>query len=322
MKKILVMPVKNEAWVLERSLATAETWADHIIVVDQQSEDGSRDICSRFKKVVVVENNSTQFNERQRRQMLLDAARNFNGNNLIVALDADEILTAQVLKDEVWQDLLRDLKPGMSVKLQWIMAWKDARHYRYDLPEWSNNYKPFIYWDDRSSYFSGGNIHLSRVPEKTADNSVRFDGFKVLHYAFAEWRRVLIKHIYYQVLEKTLGSKRHPYALNRQYRWFYKQPKNGMVIKDIPADWVEPYAHMGIPMGDFPEQKTYWYEKEILNYFYRYGPEIFKHLNIWDAEWEGVKNPQPWYDRLYYRHLEFLLDHGGPVDYLIPKRHD
>ena len=44
---IVICAVRNEAWILPRFLAVASHIADHIIVADQGSTDGSRDICRR-----------------------------------------------------------------------------------------------------------------------------------------------------------------------------------------------------------------------------------------------------------------------------------
>src|SRR5437773_8466501 len=52
MKTIALVPVRNDAWILEHSLACWSAFCDAIIVSDQDSTDGSRDIYKRFPKVV------------------------------------------------------------------------------------------------------------------------------------------------------------------------------------------------------------------------------------------------------------------------------
>jgi hypothetical protein len=47
-KIIALLPVKNEAWVLEHTLASLSGFCDVILVNDQQSTDGSRSIAARF----------------------------------------------------------------------------------------------------------------------------------------------------------------------------------------------------------------------------------------------------------------------------------
>ncbi len=181
MKKIVVIPVKNEEWILEKTLACHSLWADHIIVADQNSTDSTSDICKNFSKVVYIKNSEASFNEGQRRQLLLDAARQFDGQNLIFALDADEIVTADIMEEKVWESLLALIRPGMSVELPWIQLWRNPRVFRNDGSVWSKSLKPFVYWDDRTMSFGPGEIHLSRVPEAAARNAAVFDQINGLH---------------------------------------------------------------------------------------------------------------------------------------------
>ena len=63
---ICLVPVKNEAWILDRCLATASTWADVIIVADQMSTDNSREIALKYPKVQLIENPSVSFCRKNR----------------------------------------------------------------------------------------------------------------------------------------------------------------------------------------------------------------------------------------------------------------
>ena len=63
-------PVKNEAWILPLFLQSASIWADYIIIADQSSTDGSREIASRFPKVVLIENDSADLDEEYRNHIL------------------------------------------------------------------------------------------------------------------------------------------------------------------------------------------------------------------------------------------------------------
>lgn len=91
-RKIVVLtPVRNEKWVLDCFLLAASQFADHIIILDQMSVDGSREIARRYEKVILIDNPSEDFNERERQEMLLREARKLGENNVLIALDADEI---------------------------------------------------------------------------------------------------------------------------------------------------------------------------------------------------------------------------------------
>jgi hypothetical protein len=47
-------------------------------------------------KVILIENPSPTYNEFAREKLLIEAARNISGPRLLVALDADEALTANL----------------------------------------------------------------------------------------------------------------------------------------------------------------------------------------------------------------------------------
>src|SRR4051794_21317449 len=103
---ICVTPVRNESWILDRFLRAAELWADHIVVADQASTDGSREIAEGFEKVRVIENTAPAYDEGARQRLLLDAAREIPGRRLIVALDADEALAAGWEDTAEWEEAL------------------------------------------------------------------------------------------------------------------------------------------------------------------------------------------------------------------------
>ena len=95
---VVLTPVRNESWILERFLAVTSQFADVIIVADQRSTDASREICRRFAKVIVIDNADPEYNERSRQQQLIAAARELvSGAKILMAIDADEILAADSL---------------------------------------------------------------------------------------------------------------------------------------------------------------------------------------------------------------------------------
>ena len=71
-KIICLTPVLNEAWILDRFLKCASLWADHIIIADQGSTDGSVEIAKRYEKVIFIDNKTDgDFNEMKMRAPLL-----------------------------------------------------------------------------------------------------------------------------------------------------------------------------------------------------------------------------------------------------------
>ena len=86
-KLICLTPVLNEAWILDRFLKCASIWADHIIISDQGSTDGSVEIAKQYKKVIFIDNNKTgDFNEMQMRAPLFEAANSYDSTYFYMLL--------------------------------------------------------------------------------------------------------------------------------------------------------------------------------------------------------------------------------------------
>ncbi len=97
MKVIALLPVKNEAWVIEHTLASLSGFCDVILVNDQQSTDGTREIAARFPKAVWIESPESKVCE-QARWQLWDVARDYDGTNLVWCTDADELVSPRLVR--------------------------------------------------------------------------------------------------------------------------------------------------------------------------------------------------------------------------------
>jgi glycosyltransferase involved in cell wall biosynthesis len=319
LKIVATIPVKNEAWILDRTLAALSEFCDAIVVADQGSTDGSREICGRFPKVRMIENPSERFNEAGRRKLLLEAARDLGGQNLVLPFDADEIPTGNVLGGSALQGLTDRMRPGGAAVMQWIMLWRDPFRYRDDTSVWSNNWRPFVYWDDRKVAFTDGTIHLSKVPDATLASAVRVDELKVLHYQFVLWDRMLSKQRFYRALERVLHPDKSPQAINNVYA--ITRDERDLTLREVPASWTQPWLDLGIDLARFEDEDLRWYEIEVLRFFAEHGPDRFAALDIWDEDWESkrlaaarrgvtglpsepIADPRNIEQRLYHSHIQ------------------
>src|SRR5260370_40584646 len=91
---IVQCPVRNEIHNLRRMLPLWELIADKIVVVDQDSTDGSREFLSSRDKVVLIDNSETSLNEPRRKALLVEATRKLHPSSIHVTLDADESLSS------------------------------------------------------------------------------------------------------------------------------------------------------------------------------------------------------------------------------------
>ncbi len=328
MKKIVVMPVKNEEWILEKSLACASIFVDHIIVADQGSTDSTPDICKRFPKVIYFRNESKTLNQSHARQLLLDKTRElFAGNNVILALDADEVLTSNCLGDGEFHRLLGSLEMGQSVVLQWIALWQDPAKYRSDRSIWGNSWKHFIFRDDRVSRFSDRATSEPRMPERFLANSIKYEPVKVLHYQFVDWDRMLAKQRRYRVYD-FLQKPSWLQALKVNDFYFITKPRSlerGARLAEVPGGWNKGYA--GINLESFKRENFYWQEADVLAKFAEHGVRFFRWLDVWDVDWEAKLGRATSKDKMHIsplaakdpRSIWIRMYHSYPVQYSISK---
>ncbi len=290
MKKIVLMPTRNDDWILDKSLACLSLWADAIFIADQHSTDKTLAICSRFPCVQVISNPS-KFHSTKVRQLLLDEARKISGNNFIMSVDSDEFVTADILEPHFWETVSA-CAPGTSFELQWVQLWRSAGQYRNDDSVWSNSWKQFAFIDDRVSgylYTYGLNDHNPRVPGAMLAHTHRLVMPKILHYQFVNWDRMLSKQRFYRVQDYLQKKDNFFSALSVNNMYSVSKHEKNLVVTPTPPEWTEPYRRLGINIAGITDEPPYWYDAVVLDWFRQYGPGRFTRLDIWDVDWEGLR---------------------------------
>jgi glycosyltransferase involved in cell wall biosynthesis len=271
-KVICVTPVKNEAWILDRFLQCASTWADHIIIADQGSTDGSLEIIRRYPKVMPVDAPCEDFNMGKMRQSILATARTIPGPRIIIALDADEALSANWKESAEWNSI-KNAKPGTVLRFQWANLMPDGESVW--IPE-TNILMGFV--DDDSSYEEMP-IDEPRVPCTATSPSLIMKDIRVLHYQYTDWARMQSKQRWYQAWE-LLNSDRRPFKIFRQYRHMYD-------VHQVPRPqhWFAGYEAQGIDMSSVNQDGIYRWDRELLDLFTTHGLQPFRKLDIWHRDW-------------------------------------
>lgn len=281
-KIVVITPVRNEAWTLPRFLATASKWADLIIIADQNSSDGSREICSRFEKVVVIANPDENFNESARQLLLIQKARELvPGPRLLFALDADEILAANAPCTEDWQRMLQ-ASPGTLFRFE--------KPDLYPTPDtcirYIDNPQPLAYMDDNSEH-SPRMIHSDRVPVPIAEKQLVLGEIIVLHYFYMRPRARRAKTRLYSVIENVLGTA----PVHRRvtgYRKGIEMPV-GLKVEQTPREWLSGWEENGVDLRTVDDSGIPWQDIEILRNFKTHGVRRFWIEDIWDNDWEGLR---------------------------------
>jgi hypothetical protein len=276
-KIICLTPVKNEAWILDRFLTAASLWADHIIIADQMSTDGSREIYKKYPKVILIDNPSETFNEPERQKLLINEARKIQGPRLLITLDADEMFTPNVFTSPEWNTIL-EAEPGTIFKFQWANFCPDLKNM------WFGAYFPWGYMDDGSEHTENNKIHTSRIPLPIGNSIVQLNEIKVIHFQYTSWERMQSKHRWYQCYEKIHFPKQSALDIFRMYNHMYAIPSNQII--PIPVEWIQKYNKMGIDITTVHRETKLWLDEQILNNIEQYGAFYFKKINIWDVNWK------------------------------------
>ena len=283
-KKIIVLvPVKNEAWILERFLSVCSIFADHIIIADQNSSDGSTTIYQHFPKATVINNTNKEYNEADRQLLLIQTARErFGLNNILLAIDADEILSANAMQSNDWQLMLK-AKPGTILYFEKPTLLKDtSTAIRYLGGGW-----PLGYVDDGAEH-TPTIIHSTRVPTPAYADKLYLNDIKFLHYALVRLDAQASKQRMYSIVENlksTRGIRRRRRAYNSQNDF----SKEGDVHEPSNPQWFKGWEDLGVDMHTINTSDYYWYDYEALRIFNTHGTSRFLFDDIWDFNWEACR---------------------------------
>lgn len=304
---VCLTPVRNEAWILERFLRCASVWADRIIVADQGSDDGSREIARGFEKVRLIENPARRFNEPERQRLLIEAAREIDGPRLLVALDADEFLSANVVESPEWRTVLR-APPGTAVRFRWVTVLPGVRRF-WDFPS-----RPLLGFMDDGTEHTGRVIHSPRLPVDAAAGTLIVNRLAVMHYVGVDPERWKSKLRWYQCWEHLNRSERGPAELYRFYHKDLHVPERA--IREIPDAWLRGYRERGIDMTSVRVQDHYRWDEAVIELLAEHGPAAFRRLGIWDVNWRkrarslgmdlpdaALRDPRTRLERLVHRWL-------------------
>ena len=116
---ICLTPTRNEAWIIDKFLAAASHWADHIIVADQRSTDDTVERIRRVARAQVIANDSEDYNEAARQRLLIAHGRRIAGKRIFLALDADEALSPNASASPEWKRLA-SAEPGTILRFRWV----------------------------------------------------------------------------------------------------------------------------------------------------------------------------------------------------------
>ena len=314
---IVMTPTRNEAWVIRAFLECNGLWADYIIIADQMSIDGTReiiqeysrgmydvsmyDVCPHRAEVIMIDNKNPEFNEAERQSMLVAKAREVAAgrDTLLWGLDADEILPANWQETEDGKRILNSVK-GDVYWFKWAQLAPDKQHYGDSV------YYPWLFHDDgvepHENYVR--NMHSMRIPYPIEEKQMyHVEDFRVLHCGLLDPMRIAAKNRFYQFVDWEM-NKRSPIVLSRSYP--VHRIKNQVV--DDQFD-LEPEA-IAFPFEfwsliELGAEHT-WYDDYIYERMPKYSTKQMRKLDIWDEEfmrYYAIEDKRRWIDKRIHAYL-------------------
>lgn len=298
---IVMTPVRNEAWVLHAFLRATSLWADHIIIADQMSTDGSRDIYPQYEKVIVIDNANPNFNEAERQAMLVAKAREVAAgcDCILFGLDADEILQADWQDTADGQHILHSV-PGDVFWFKWAQLAPDKQHYG------DSTYYPWMFHDDgvepHGNYVR--NMHSMRIPYPIEEKQMYYvQDFRVLHCGLLAPERIAAKNRFYQLVDWELNH-RNPIALARSYAAHCKRCQTFDTQFTLTTNMLAfPFDFWAsIELG----ATHTWFDDYVTERLSRYPIARLRKLDIWDEEfltYYRIADPRRVIDRRVHSYL-------------------
>ncbi len=332
---IVLTPVRNEAWVLRAFLSATSLWADKIIVADQMSSDGSREIYKEYLnhqllqhrerhcELIVIDNDRTEMHQAATRRTLLNKAReilNGDTNAILFALDADEFLNGDFLHTEDWEKIIKS-KPNDVFCWRWMnlkegdpTKYSDFVHYY-----WAVHVSDSMWEGDFPDNF----IHECRLPwplNCTIENEFNLDDLRSIHFARVNSLRQRNKERFYQVCSRASTDKHN----NILYIYRMYHAEDNLTYLNVPTSAYKTYTDAGIDIWSLTNltDEGAYYTETVKKYFEKDGLLKYALLDIWDKDWckrNDIENPQKWYHQMVLNYLHWSNVHRNIFTKIVDK---
>lgn len=271
---IVITPIKNESWILKRFLEVTSCFADCIIIADQFSEDNSIEIIKKFPKVHLIKNYNPDYDEAYRQNLLISEARKlFDGPKLLLALDADEIMTADSLNSVEWNTIFNQ-EPGTVICFEKPdLVFPITNCIRY------TTYFKLGYIDDGAEH-KGLKIHSTRIPTNPKSKFLMIESIKFMHYASTREKEYFARQRYYSVMENMKGSSS---LISRLKKYSPLLHRKNASIQKTPREWFDGWQFKGFDTHSILTTDDNYFNRKFLELIAE-SPEKFWIDDVWYNE--------------------------------------
>ena len=301
---IVMTPTRNEAWVIRAFLECNGLWADYIIIADQMSIDGTREIIAQYAQqslddahldathldakrldkkhraeVIMIDNTNPEFNEAERQSMLVAKAREVAAgrDTLLWGLDADEILPANWQETEDGKKILNS-KRGDVFWFKWAQLAPDKKHYGDSIDY------PWLFHDDGVEPHGNFvcNMHSMRIPyPKEEKQMYHVKDFRVLHCGLLDPMRIAAKNRFYQFVDWEM-NKRSPVVLSRNYAPHRIENQVNDTRYEIEPEAIA-FSFDFWALIELGAEHT-WFDDYVYERLAKYPIAQMRKLDIWDED--------------------------------------
>ncbi len=308
---ICLTSTRNYAWVTKAFLKANSIWADYIIIVDQMSTDGTKELALSYPNVILIENEDLTYSETKRVELAVNRARQIKGDKILFYLAIDEVLSANYVETKDWGRILNSA-PRDVFCLTWANLLPDKKSYfqmcnSSSIPSWMAR----VFHDDGITPYDneGLDMHTHCIPYPKKDfHEYLVADFKILHFAFfnEQWDRA--KQRYYQFVDFD-KNKRTATSLSRMYHQNIVRE-----ARPIPSSWLYLKTIHGFDLFDEIDMSmSPFLDLETLNFIKKNGMRRYRKLDVWDKQFLekfDLKDPRNNFIKLFHFYLKLTRNYS------------
>ena len=306
---ICLTATRNYGWVTKAFLKANSQWADYIIIVDQMSTDGTREMCAEYDNVIVIENEDLTYSETVRSMLALNRAREIDGDKILVYLAIDEVLPANWMTTEDGQKILQS-QPGDMFLLNWANLLPDKKHYK---ATFKDNYYRIFHDDGVSEYDNQGrDMHTHCLPWRDGGRETIVKDFPILHFGYYNTEFQTVKQWYYYQMVDYDKNQRSIITLSRFYRKDIDNRYEKGDYDNVPEWFWNDFDIFSLV--DLTYVPLFW--DEMKRFISEKGISHYAKLNIWDEKFLGamrLNDPRNFLQKLLHAYLNTTSNSGNNV---------
>ncbi len=295
---ICMTATRNYGWVTRAFLKANSQWADYIIIVDQMSTDGTREMCGEYGNVILLDDEDLTYSETRRCEMALKCAREIKGDKILVYLAIDEVLPANWMDTGDGQTILSSQPKDMFV-LDWANILPDKEHYKATNAD--NMYR--VFHDDGETPFDNGGLdmHTHCLPYCYGGRERKIGDFPILHFGYYNTLFQYVKLRYYQMVDYDKNHK----SVIKLSRYYHQEVNNEYKEGDYTID--KRWLWDDFDIFDLVDvDSTPFLCDEMKSFIEKKGIKHYRLLDIWDdkiLECLQMKDPRSSWIRMLHGYL-------------------